>query len=149
MEGERLLRLGDLDDAALYGVDERVAGLLGPSFYSSQMRALERRQQALLDAQRRTGRLLDLHETSKRLRVTIRGLDQFLTKIMEGAVVRGTEAFSDFLIKLTASVSAVPDAQAAMLDLYIALSYAIRARPGQFLLIWRGRKVFSPTRSPH
>ena len=126
MEGERLLRLGDLDDATLYGVDERLAGVTDPSFYDKQIESLEKRSLFLMSAKERTAKIRDLHETSKRLRLTIRALNRVLTDVMEGTCREGQEAFSDFLIGLAGSYSGVPENYTKLLELYISVKYGDR-----------------------
>src|SRR5512144_1511818 len=53
----------------------------------------------------------------------MRGLNRFLTEVMEGEKRPNQEAFADFLIDLAASYSALPEAYAGVLGLYIKLTY--------------------------
>lgn len=62
-------------------------------------------------------------DTAKNLPLTLRGLDRFCTGIMEGEKRAGEEVVSDFLISLAAGYSALPEAFAETLGLYIKLSY--------------------------
>jgi hypothetical protein len=73
--------------------------------------------------------LAALHEKSNRLRVTMRELNRFLTEVMEGERRAGQEAFSGFLISLAAGYSALPEAFAETLGLYIKLSYGDNNTP--------------------
>lgn len=77
----------------------------------------------LVRAQKRTRVLLNIFETAKGLRRSLRGLDRFLTAVMEGAIALGQEQFSDFLISLVRGFSGVAKEHAHTLELYIALSY--------------------------
>jgi hypothetical protein len=84
---------------------------------------LDERAAALRQARLQTGKLYDLFDTAKNLRLTLRGLDRFCTGIMEGEKRAGEEVVSDFLISLAAGYSALPEAFAETLGLYIKLSY--------------------------
>jgi hypothetical protein len=73
IEGERLLRLSDLDQASLYGIDERMADVGREPSYQ------------ILN-------LIALHKTSEKLRLTFRGLNTFFIDVMEGKKKPGQEA---------------------------------------------------------
>jgi hypothetical protein len=81
-----------------------------------------------------------LHNDVDRLRVTMRKLNRFLTEVMEGEKRAKQEVFSDFLISLAAGSSALPEAFAEALGLYIALSYGDDNTP-RLIPFELGRKV--------
>jgi hypothetical protein len=123
MEGAKFTRMIELDTAALFGAEAQEEGVLGGSHYSSQVAAIAARQSAILRARMHAVKLDALHKKSNRLRVTMRGLNRFLTEVMEGEKHPKQEAFADLLIDLAASYSAFSEAYAAVLGLYIKLSY--------------------------
>jgi hypothetical protein len=121
MEGERLIRMDYLDEAAVLGTEERTGTLYGQADF--QYRLLEAREAALRQARRQTGIMYDLFDTAKNLRLTLRGLNSFCTDIMEGRQARGQESFSQFLIGLVHNFAGVEEKYRDALELYIALSY--------------------------
>jgi hypothetical protein len=123
MEGAKFARMIELDTAAFFGAEAQEEGVVGGSHISSQIGAIHARQCAILNARMHSIKLDALHKHSNRIRVTMRGLNRFLTEVMEGDRRAGQEAFADFLINLAASYSAFPEAYAEVLGLYIKLSY--------------------------
>jgi hypothetical protein len=123
MEGAKFARMIELDTAAYYGAEAQEEGVIGGSHISSQLGAINARQSAILSAAMHSIKLVALQKHSNRLRVTLRALNRFLLEVMEGEKRAGQEAFSDFLIDLAAGYSALPVKSAAVLGLYIKLSY--------------------------
>jgi hypothetical protein len=128
MEGAKFARMIEHDTAAFFGAEAQEEGVLGGSHVSNQIGAIAARQSAILNARMHALRLDALHKHSKRLRVTIRALNRFLTEVMEGEKRPKQEAFSDFLLDLAASYSALPEAYAGVLGLYIKLTYGDPAK---------------------
>lgn len=77
-------------------------------------------------AQAQTGALLSLFDVSKNLRLTMRGLNSFLTAVMEGSIGIGQDGVSDFLISLVHDFPGIDAEYLRTLELYIALSYETR-----------------------
>jgi hypothetical protein len=109
MEGVKFARMVHLDTAAFYGAEAQEEGVIGGSHISNQISAINARQTAVLSAKMHSVQLDALQKKSNLLRVTIRGLNRFLTEVMEGEKRPKQEAFADFLINLAASYSALPE----------------------------------------
>jgi hypothetical protein len=130
MEGGKLLRDYHRDVAGLARIDERIESMSysSPRYYSQSdaiYAALANAEGALEQILGQDVKLLSLHESSKELRLSKRGLDRFLTAIMEGRISQGQEAFSAFLMYLVRvpAFSLVPEQKREVLDLYISLKY--------------------------
>jgi hypothetical protein len=130
MEGGKLLRDYHRDVAGLARIDERIESMSysSPRYYSQSdaiYAALANAESALAQVLGQDVKLLSLHESSKELRLSKRGLDRFLTAIMEGRISQGQEAFSAFLMYLirVRAFSLVPESHAKVLDMYISLKY--------------------------
>jgi hypothetical protein len=144
MEGTEFARMIEHDTAAFFGAEAQEEGVLGGSHYSGQIAAIAARQSAILNARMHAVKLDVLQKKSNLLRVTIRALNRFLTEVMEGEKRPKQEAFSDFLIDLAASYSALPEAYAEVLGLYIKLSYGDPGKHRQILFdLARSQGLFS------
>ena len=130
IEGERLLRLAILDEAALSRVDERYEALEASTMergrnFTASYAALQHTEQLLVQTQAQTERLRRLHDSARHLRLSIRSLNTFLTAIMEGRIrpEPGQELFSHFLLAFVRLCTYVPSRAADVFGLYISLHY--------------------------
>jgi hypothetical protein len=128
MEEQRLLRDDQRDLAAMDRVEAQMEAL---RYGGNPYPALQRVMSALLFARAQTAQLLSLQRSATELRSVTRGLNRFLTAIMEGSLAQGQEPFSDFLIGITRvrEFSLVPPPSAEVLALYIAISYGHSKTP--------------------
>ena len=132
MEGHRIARLDDIDEAALSRLEEHSAALIrygtdaGPR-YESQLAAMDRAERAIHDARLHTCNMIAIQRHRERLRQGIRGFNRFLVAIMEGKIVPGQEEYSDNLIaciQIFYNFSSKYDRFVPNpLELYIALTY--------------------------
>jgi Helicase HerA, central domain len=127
MDGIRIERLDDLDEAALFRLDDREAGVYRD--YSAQQSAWRGAEAAIERARGKTAKLLYLFERGKGLRLLIRALNRFLTAVMEGRIAPGQEAFAEFIIEHVRDSRSVPDQHRRVLELYISLEYGDPAAP--------------------
>jgi hypothetical protein len=130
MEGERLKRMLFLDQAGIFSVDERIESLETTDEYLMGQH-LDARCAALVRAQAQTNVLLSLLDVSKNLRLTMRGLNSFLTAVMEGSIGLGQDGFSDFFISLVHDFSGIDAEYLRALELYIGLSYGDKKQQRQ------------------
>jgi hypothetical protein len=128
MDEERLFRDDQRDLAALDRVEGQMEAL---RYGGNPYAALQRVMSSLLFARAKTAHLFRLHQSAKELRSVIRGLNRFLSAIMEGNITHGQEQFSQFLIGITRvrEFSLVPEQYASVLELYISLQYGDPATP--------------------
>jgi hypothetical protein len=132
IEGQRLQRIAWLDEVALSRVDERREGIyntLQRSRYTPiSTEALDNTERLLLRVREKTDKLISLHEYARAARLTIRGLDDAFTSMMEGRFVPrpGNEEFSDFLIQC---IERFLSRKSELLALYIAIVYGDPQNP--------------------
>lgn len=131
IKAEELIRRDLLDQAALDRIGERISwvqerGRTTPDILG---RAAAATQQARLQ----TGKIASILETGRNLKQSVREINRFLTSVMEGKSVWGTEEFSDFLIARTRASSAIADSERTLLELYISLVYGDPLKPRAIL----------------
>ena len=131
MEGERLIRMDFLDEAALFRLDDQVAALQGRSGTTDYHRrgALSGAEQAIWGARAQTARMVQLHERARSLRGSLREFDAFFTAVMEGRLAVGDDGFSQFLIDRVRMGTQVPDNSLPILELYLSLRYGALDTP--------------------
>ena len=128
LEGERLLRLAILDEAALSRVDERydaIEAMERGRGTPPSTESLRNTEQLLVQVQEQTERLRQLYESARALKLSIRSLNTFLTEIMEGRLQPepGHELFSHFLLAFVPRTVTLPAAAAQVFATYISLVY--------------------------
>ena len=107
-------------------LDAQIEGLRRrESDYGIMAEALAGTGQAIEATRAQTAVLLDLFDTAKGLRLTIRDFNRFFTAIMEAKIdpAPGNEVFCDFLIERTRQSSGVPDSYRPALELYKQLVF--------------------------
>jgi hypothetical protein len=126
----------DRIDAAYGAVSERAARAADPRGGSRgaaaiQYEALNRAYAALSTALGQSEELVKLNKSSNELRLTKRGLDRFLTAIMEGRIKEGQEAFGAFLFCLICvpAFALVNEENIKLLEIYISLRYGNPKKP--------------------
>jgi hypothetical protein len=128
IEGERLLRLAILDEAALSRVDERydaIEAMERGRGTPPSTESLRNTEQLLVQVQAQTERLHQLSERARSLKLSLRSLNTFLTEIMEGRMQPepGNELFSHFLLAFVPRVVSLPEAALQVFALYISLVF--------------------------
>ena len=128
IEGERLLRLAILDEAALSRVDERydaIEAMERGRGTPPSTESLRNTEQLLVQVQAQTERLRQLAESARSLKLSIRSLNTFLTEIMEGRMQPepGHELFSHFLLAFVPRVVSLPEAALQVFATYISLVF--------------------------